>query len=120
MNNFFQTSEIHHKGWGYEKWIVNKAEYCGKILFFTQGRKCSWHFHKQKDEVFYLESGNLLVKYSMQDDLENASEILLFPGDSFHVPVGLRHQMIAIKDSKLFEFSTQHFEEDSYRIQKGD
>jgi len=31
-------------------------------------------------------------------------------------PISLRHQMIAIE---LFEFSTQHFGEDSYRIVKG-
>jgi len=24
------------KGWGYERWIVNKEEYCGKLLFFSQ------------------------------------------------------------------------------------
>jgi len=28
--------------------------------------------------------------------------------------------MIAIEDTELFEFSTQHFEKDSYRIEKGD
>jgi len=28
--------------------------------------------------------------------------------------------MIALEDSELFEFSTQHFDEDSYRIIKGD
>lgn len=120
MNNSFQIPEIHHKGWGYEKWIVNKEEYCGKLLFFKRGKKCSWHYHKVKDEVFYLQSGNLLVKFSTEDDLQRAEEILLFPGDSFHIPIGLRHQMIALQDSELFEFSTQHFEEDSYRIEKGD
>ena len=34
------------KGWGYEHWIVNKKEYCGKILFFKKGKRCSWHYHK--------------------------------------------------------------------------
>jgi len=32
----------------------------------------------------------------------------------------LRHQMLALEDSELFEFSTQHFEDDSYRIIRGD
>jgi len=27
------------KGWGYEKWIVNKTEYCGKLLFFKKDKK---------------------------------------------------------------------------------
>ncbi len=113
-------NEIHPKGWGYEKWIVNKPEYCGKLLFFNKGKKCSWHFHKIKDEVFYLQSGKLLVKYGWDEDINKAQQIILEKGDSFHVKTGLIHQMEAIEDSELFEFSTQHFEEDSYRILKGD
>lgn len=109
-----------NKGWGFERWIVNKPEYCGKLLFFEKGKKCSWHYHKIKDEVFYLQSGKLLVKYSDGDDLSIADEVILEPGQKFYVYTGLRHQMIAIEDSELFEFSTQHFDEDSYRIIKGD
>jgi quercetin dioxygenase-like cupin family protein len=113
-------NEIHPKGWGYEKWIVNKPEYCGKLLYFLKDKKCSWHFHKIKDEVFYLQSGKLLVKYSEDENIETAKEITLNAGDSFHVYTGLKHQMIALENSELFEFSTQHFEDDSYRIIKGD
>jgi quercetin dioxygenase-like cupin family protein len=113
-------NEIHPKGWGYEKWIVNKPEYCGKLLYFNKGKKCSWHFHKIKDEVFYLQSGKMLVKFSNEDNLETANELILNAGDSFHVYTGLKHQMIAIEDCELFEFSTQHFDDDSYRIIKGD
>ena len=108
------------KGWGHEKWIVNKAEYCGKLLFFNKDKRCSWHYHKLKDEVFFLQSGKLKVKFSEKDDLENAQELILKPGDNFYIYPGLRHQMIALEDSELFEFSTQHFDEDSYRIVKGD
>ena len=61
-----------------------------------------------------------MVKYSRDDDLKNAKEVILERGDNFHVYVGLRHQMIALEDTELFEFSTQHFDSDSYRIIKGD
>ena len=108
------------KGWGFEKWIVNSEKYCGKLLYFAKGRKCSWHYHKIKDEVFYVQSGKLLVKYSELDDINKADEIVLGPGDNFHVYRGLRHRMIALEDTELFEFSTQHFDSDSYRIIKGD
>ena len=108
------------KGWGFEKWIVNCEEYCGKLLYFVKGKKCSWHYHVLKDEVFYLQSGKMLIKYSEKNDLTTASELILNPGDNFHVYRGLRHRMIAIEDSELFEFSTQHFDSDSYRVQKGD
>ena len=108
------------KGWGFEKWIVNCPEYCGKLLYFVKGKRCSWHFHKLKDEVFYVQSGKILVKYSNDDDLASAKETILSKGDNFHVYRGLRHQMIALEDTELFEFSTEHFDSDSYRIQKGD
>jgi len=62
----------------------------------------------------------MIVKYSEKDSIENANELILNPGDNFHVYRGLRHQMIAIEDSELFEFSTQHFDSDSYRLIKGD
>jgi quercetin dioxygenase-like cupin family protein len=108
------------KGWGYERWIVNKPEYCGKLLFFENGKRCSWHHHKIKDEVFYLQSGKMIVKFSENDDILEAKEIILKPGQNFYVYPGLRHQMVALENSELFEFSTQHFDSDSYRIEKGD
>ena len=108
------------KGWGYEKWIVNKDLYCGKLLFFNAGKKCSWHYHVKKDEVFYLQSGRMIVRYSDEDSLEEAEELMLEPGMNFYIYPGLRHQMEAIEDSELYEFSTEHFDEDSYRIVKGD
>jgi quercetin dioxygenase-like cupin family protein len=116
------SSEIKFvpKGWGFEKWIVNCEEYCGKLLYFVKGKKCSWHFHKLKDEVFYLQSGKILLKYYDEDDIALAHELILNKGDKFHVYRGLRHQMIALEDTELFEFSTQHFDEDSYRVIKGD
>ena len=108
------------KGWGYELWIVNKAEYCGKLLFFEQDKCCSWHYHNIKDEVFYLQSGKIKVLYSWDDDITKCITKILNPGDNFYVPTGLRHRMIALEESELFEFSTQHFDKDSIRIQKGD
>ena len=70
--------------------------------------------------MFFLQSGELLVKFSEGDNIEEAEEVILKPGDNFYVYPGLRHQMLALKPSELFEFSTEHFDEDSYRIIKGD
>jgi len=108
------------KGWGFEKWIVNNEEYCGKLLYIAQGRKCSWHYHKIKDETFYVQSGMIKVLYSNDDNIELANISILKKGDKFHIYRGLRHQMIALEDTELFEFSTQHFDEDSYRVIQGD
>jgi mannose-6-phosphate isomerase-like protein (cupin superfamily) len=108
------------KGWGFEKWIVNCSEYCGKLLYLVKDKKCSWHYHILKDEVFYVQSGRVMVKFSNSDNIDDANTIILEKGDSFHVYRGLRHQILAIQDTELFEFSTHHLDEDSYRIEKGD
>ena len=112
--------EYHPKGWGYELWIHNDAKYCGKMLYFNKGKKCSYHYHKKKHETFYLQSGKLILRYGMSDDRKDAVEELLTPGDTFEVLPHLRHQMEALQDSELMEFSTEHFEDDSYRTVKGD
>lgn len=119
MSNSIPMKHVD-KGWGWERWIVNSEKYCGKLLFFNKNKKCSWHYHKIKDEVFYVQSGRMIVRHSDQDDIEKCETTILNPGDNFHVYVGLRHQMEALEDTELFEFSTEHFESDSYRIVKGD
>lgn len=123
------------KGWGFEKWIVNKKEYCGKILYFAKGRKCSLHYHKLKDETFYVQSGKLLVLYSDESPetlerilqekgkerlLDCLEKVYLYKGDNFYVPAQRSHMIVGMEDTELLEFSTQHFEEDSYRLIKGD
>jgi len=116
----FSEIKIVPKGWGYEKWICNNKEYCGKLLHIIKGKKCSWHYHILKDETFYLQEGKLLVRYSDENNIEDAKELILEKGDKFYVYRGLRHQMFALEDSDLFEFSTEHFDSDSYRILRGD
>lgn len=107
------------KGWGYEDWLWNE-EYCGKILFFKSGKRCSWHYHPIKDEVLTLFSGKIVLKYSKEDDLEKSEEIVMIPGMAFHVVPGIRHQMIALEDSHMFEVSTHHEDEDSIKVIRGD
>lgn len=110
----------HPKGWGYELWIVNNKNYCGKILHFKKNKKCSWHYHKLKHETFYVQKGKIELLYGWQDDILQSQSIILTPGQTFEVPIGLRHQMKGIVESEMFEFSTTHFEHDSYRVIKGD
>jgi mannose-6-phosphate isomerase-like protein (cupin superfamily) len=108
------------KGWGFEDWIVNTEKYCGKILFFNGGKQCSWHYHKIKDETFYIQSGKIEMLYGILPDIEDARSVILEEGDSFYIPQGLIHRAIALQDTFVYEFSTQHFDSDSYRILKGD
>lgn len=112
--------KVVYKGWGYEIWLVNKAAYCGKLLGVKPGKKCSFHYHKIKDETFYVQKGKLYLRYGWGDTLEDCEEVIIVAGQVFYVPTGLRHQFEAIEDSLIVEFSTEHKDEDSIRIIKGD
>ena len=53
-------------------------------------------------------------------DAQTIYEFELYERECMDIPPGLVHQMEALEDSELYEFSTQHFESDSYRLVKGD
>lgn len=110
--------KIHSKGWGHEVWICNNENYCGKILHFNNGAKFSLHYHLIKKEHFYVLKGKLLLIYK---DLTNANDLSmnLSAGDVIEIPRGAPHQIIALEESDIIEISTQHFEDDSYRISPG-
>ena len=111
---------IEPKGWGREVWIANNPLYCGKILEIRKGKRCSLHYHKLKTESFYLHKGRLKIRVKESVDSERLEVFEISSGDCMDVAPGLVHQMEALEDSELFEFSTQHFESDSYRLVKGD
>jgi mannose-6-phosphate isomerase-like protein (cupin superfamily) len=111
---------IEPKGWGREVWIANNPLYCGKILEIRKGKRCSLHYHKLKTESFYLHKGRLKIRVKESVDSERLESFEISSGDCMDVAPGLVHQMEALEDSELFEFSTQHFESDSYRLVKGD
>jgi len=101
--------EHHEKIWGSEEWIVNDEKYCGKILIVKRGYQCSYHYHKLKDETFYILEGmvNMII--------EGESE-LLAQGESVRIYPYMKHRFVGVKDSQILEISTQHFENDSYRL----
>jgi mannose-6-phosphate isomerase-like protein (cupin superfamily) len=115
-----QPVRIVPKGWGREIWIANSEHYCGKILEIRKGKRCSLHYHKVKRETFFLRVGRLKVRVKESALSEQLQEFELHAGECMDVPLGLVHQMEALEDSELYEFSTQHFESDSHRLIKGD
>lgn len=113
----------HHfveKTWGSEEWIVNNHKYCGKLLSIKKDHGTSWHYHKIKDEVMYVHSGKVEIVHGYNEDINHTTtgRTILEPGESFHIPTGLIHKISALEDTELFEFSTEHFDSDSYRVSR--
>ena len=120
MGNFdikIQTPKRVEKHWGYELWIHNDSQYCGKLLVFTNsGNKFSMHYHMLKNETWYVQEGAFQFDWI---DTESAERCYtqLQKGDVVYIQKGLPHQLTALIDgATIFEVSTEHFDEDSYRI----
>ena len=87
---------------------MNGEKYCGKIMYLNKGYRCSYHYHKLKDETFYILKGKVLMKVG-------GKKTIMKEGDSIHILPGMKHSFAGLKDSEILEISTQHFENDSYR-----
>ena len=107
------------KGWGEELIIENNEMYCGKLLIFKKGCRFSMHYHLIKDETWYVDKGEFIYRW-IDTDTAEINEQKLKVGDVVRQRVGQPHQIIALTDGTIFEVSTQHFDEDSYRVIKGD
>ena len=112
-------TEIVKKGWGKEIIFVNNDEYCGKILSFEKGKKFSMHYHLKKKETWYVSKGKFVLIWIETENGITHVEYLNV-GDVITNERGEPHQLIALEDSDVFEVSTKHYDEDSYRMWKGD
>ena len=101
--------KIVKKVWGTERWIVNLSKYCGKILELKKDHHCSLHFHKIKDETFYVLSGRVKLT-------KGKKHIVMKPGSSIRIKPLEHHTFLGLEDSTIIEFSTKHMESDSYRL----
>jgi quercetin dioxygenase-like cupin family protein len=115
-----RKGEIHSKAWGYELWIVNNEEYCGKLLVFNKNKKFSMHYHLLKKETWYVVTGQFEYCWVNTENAE-LKTILLNEGDIIDLERVQPHQLKALtENATIFEVSTTHYDEDSYRIIKGD
>jgi|SRR6056300_394570 len=105
------------KVWGHELWIHNTEEYCGKLLVFEKaGNHFSMHYHMKKKETWYIQEGKFRFDWiDVENGKRNYTELL--PNDVIEIERGLPHQLTALTDgATVFEVSTEHFDEDSYRV----
>ena len=109
------------KGWGYELICATNDKYCGKIMVFEKiGSKFSMHFHKEKDETWFVNNGKFIVRWI---DTKDATifEKELKEGDTWHNPPLQPHQLEALEPmSSVTEVSTPDSVEDNYRLIPGD
>lgn len=107
------------KGWGSEFIWASNDSYCGKFLNFESGKKFSMHFHKEKEETWYVQSGKFIVRWIITDTAEHREQELI-QGSVWHNPPLFPHQLECIEEGTIIEVSTPDSVEDNYRVFPGD
>ena len=108
------------KAWGHELWIHNTPSYCGKLLVFKKDAKFSMHYHIQKEETWYISKGEFEYIWIDTTNAKRNSQIIK-EGDIIHLLQGQPHQLKSLTEgATVFEVSTEHFDEDSFRVEPGD
>jgi dTDP-4-dehydrorhamnose 3,5-epimerase-like enzyme len=117
-----ETKEIDGaKRWEEEKGEFVQISYLQEIrhlAFFElkRGFTRGSHFHKKKDEFFYVIRGRLRAVFL---DMETSAkeEHILGKGDRLRVEPGCGHIFYGMEDSLVVEYSPQIYDkEDSYKV----
>ncbi|MBN2135784.1 MAG: cupin domain-containing protein [Acidobacteria bacterium] len=96
------------KPWGYELIWAHTKQYVGKILFVKAGEALSLQYHEEKDETIYLHSGE--IDFLVEEE-GSMIRVRLKPGHGYRIKPGIKHRMIAIKDSEILEASTPELDD---------
>jgi mannose-6-phosphate isomerase-like protein (cupin superfamily) len=90
------------KPWGYERPLAKFQGIFLKELFLQKGCSSSLHFHKEKDEFFYIVSGRVRIHIA-----DNQTE--LAAGDTLHIAPGQPHRIEPLQDTLILEMGTRMF-----------
>ena len=97
------------KPWGHELiWAVTDR-YVGKVLHIRKGEKLSLQYHNRKDETVMVWAGKMRFVHYAEGQPPGHTD--MGPGEAFHVTPGLRHRMIALEDTDVFEVSTTELDD---------
>ena len=113
---FPQKSSVGERPWGTEDLLsLVPGKFTVKLLTLRAGNKGGLQYHRVKDEVAVLISGQLLVRFDLGDGVLRERNVK--PGEAVHFSPGLVHQEEAVSDCVILEASTPHFN-DRVRVEE--
>ena len=105
---FPESMSVGERPWGSEELLaLVSRQFSVKRLKVKAGNKGGLQFHRLKDEVAVLISGEMLIRFDLGDKV--LQERIIKAGDVVHFPPGLVHQEEAITDCEIIEASSPHF-----------
>ena len=109
LKKMIESQKIE-KPWGHEEIWAKTDSYVGKILVINKGNRLSLQYHNKKEETIRILSGKMTFHFGNAEN--NVKEILLNPGDTFHIKPGLIHRFEAKDDDVvLVEVSTTELDD---------
>ena len=77
------------------------------------------HYHLIKEESWYVSKGEFEYRW-IDTEAAEVKSTLIREGDVVDLVLGQPHQLRALTEgATIFEVSTKHYEEDSYRVLPG-
>lgn len=105
----FKVQDVGARAWGREILIAHTPQYIGKVLLMRAGMAGGLQYHREKVETFYLYDGLADVTTDTGDG--RLTTITMQPGQSYHIPAGAVHRVVALRDCVFFEVSTPVFDD---------
>ena len=101
-------SKVSEKPWGSER--VWSGLFSGKEIKIKKGHRTSLKFNSRKNEVLWLQTGELHVEFADErhfiDHIEHPVQTcILRSGDVLNVQAGCPYRLSALKDCVLFEIT---------------
>ena len=116
------AQSVGERPWGTEDLLaLVSKQFSVKRLKIKAGNKGGLQYHRFKDEVAIMISGQMLIRYDLGNKI--LQEKIVNAGEVVHFPPGLVHQEEAITDCEIIEASTPYFNdrvrmEEAYGFEK--
>lgn len=104
------TSSNNQKPWGEETSWHALGRVDGKIIKMNSGHRTSFKYHRLKDEVLFVLSGELNVLYGSSTTIDDPvaspyKKVTLLPGEVLNVQSGCPYRLEAVTASEIVEIS---------------
>lgn len=90
------------KIWGYTQELFTKNNVSIHRIKINKDSCCSKHYHQHKHNIFYVESGKILVQ-EWKREYDLLDETVLEAGQMCSVPPMNYHKFVGLEDSVVYE-----------------
>jgi len=113
--------DYEDKVWGKTAEIIHNKEISIHHLKLLAGGRCSIHYHKQRENVFYVTRGKVLVETW---ELNLGQQKVVHAGERFVVPTRVVHRFSALCDGTMYEvyyprIGSECLRDDIIRLKEG-